>query len=348
MNALTRSLASSAELFPHALDLRSDAVTFIRILEAEYRAASFLDDRILSQQTLRRTIPWADVERAIWDADLSERCNFIFHIGHAGSTLLSRLLGEQAGVFALREPGILRAMAQIRGEPAFEQKVWGADGFGKRLSLLLKLWSRTFRADDQPIVKTTSFVSELAAELVSRDYNPRAVLMFVSPESYLATILGGANAPQEARLLAPERLKRLQRRFGSEISDLATLGLGEIVAMSWACEMTALVAAKEAAGSRSLSLDFDLFLTEPHSALSGVFNHLAVPFHSHDVASILDGPQMRRYSKAPEYTYDAQLRREVLDHARATSGAEIRRGLAWLDTLSRAHPQVAAAREMAG
>ncbi len=40
---------------------------------------------------------------------------------------------------------------------------------------------------------------------------------------------------------------------------------------------------------------------------------------------------MRRYSKAPEHAYDAALRREVLNQARALNAAEIRRGLAWLD-----------------
>jgi hypothetical protein len=348
MDALALSLARSPELFPHALDIRADSVTFAWVLEAEYRAASFLDERILSAQMPRRMLGWPDVRHALDQTAIEERCAFIFHIGHVGSTLLSRLLGEAAGVFALREPAILRSMAQIRGEPAFEHKIWGADGFEWRLSALLKLWSRTFRPEDQPVVKATSFVSELAAELVSRPYKPRAILMYVSPESYLATILGGANAPQEARILAPERLKRLQRRLVSKISDLAALNLGEVVAMGWACEMTALVAARHAAGSNSLSLDFNSFLADPHSALSRVFHHLAVPLHSPDIDSILSGPEMRRYSKAPEYAYDVQLRREVLNHARATSGAAIRQGLAWLDKLSRAHPQVAAARDMAG
>jgi hypothetical protein len=46
---------------------------------------------------------------------------------------------------------------------------------------------------------------------------------------------------------------------------------------------------------------------------------------------MLDGPDMRRYSKAPEHAYDAVLRRDVLNEARAMHRTEIRRGLAWLD-----------------
>ena len=51
---------------------------------------------------------------------------------------------------------------------------------------------------------------------------------------------------------------------------------------------------------------------------------------------------MRRYSKAPEHGYDAALRRDVLNEARAMHGEEIRRGLAWLD---RAAAQYATVRQ---
>jgi hypothetical protein len=49
------------------------------------------------------------------------------------------------------------------------------------------------------------------------------------------------------------------------------------------------------------------------------------------VRAILEGPDMRRYSKAPEYAYDRALRVAVLNEARANHGVEIARGLAWLE-----------------
>jgi hypothetical protein len=337
MDALAQSLARSPELFPHALDVRTDAIGFIRLSRADYEIASFLDERIVTPHSVRRTLPWSEVERAVAAAALGERCHFIFHIGHVGSTLLSRLLGSQPGVQALREPAILRTLAQIRGEPAIERQAWGSDGFEERLAALLKLWSRTFDPADRAVVKATSFVSELACELLARPSRSRAILMYVSAESYLATILGGANAPQEARILAPDRLKRLQRRLGETI---VAPGIGEIVAMSWACEMTALLKASDSAGERALLLDFDTFLAEPASMLAQAARHLGLRAHDEDIRSSIEGPGMRRYSKAPEYAYDAALRRDVLNQARATSGAEIKRGLSWLEALARRHASV--------
>jgi hypothetical protein len=343
MDALAQSLAHTPELFPHTLDLRTDSVGFIRLREGDFRAASFLDERILAAETFRRAIPWDELDRAVASSSLAERCNFIFHIGHAGSTLLSRLIGGQPDVLALREPSILRTLVQIRGEPGFEPQIWGGERFEKRLSTLLKLWSRTFHQGDLAVLKASSFVSEMASDLMRRPNQPRSILMTVSPESYLATILGGANAPQETKALGPMRLKRLRDRLGDGIGELAALSMGETVAMSWACEMTALCNAKAAAEDRAMLLNFDAFLLQPHALLARCFDHLGLAATAADVQAALSGPDMRRYSKAPEYAYDANLRRDVLNQARAISGDEIRRGLSWLDHLALKHPAVATA-----
>jgi hypothetical protein len=192
-----------------------------------------------------------------------------------------------------------------------------------------------------PLVKATSFVSELAASLMLRASNPKAVMMYVSPESYMATILGGPNSRQEAQMLAPNRLQRLHRRIGADAWQLASLSEGEILALSWACEMSALAQATNSGGSRVFRINFDQFLANPGPLLSALFRHFDIEATANEVRAIIEGPEMRRYSKAPEHGYDAALRRDVLNTARATHGTEIKRGLAWLD---RAAEQYAAVR----
>jgi hypothetical protein len=76
--------------------------------------------------------------------------------------------------------------------------------------------------------------------------------------------------------------------------------------------------------------------------LSAVLRHLGIEGSSNEIRAIIEGPHMRRYSKSPDHAYDAALRRDVLDAARAAHGAEIRRGLAWLE---RAAGQCAAVRD---
>ena len=183
MDALASSLERSPELFPHSYDPRADTLTLIRLSEADYSKASFLDERALGPHTLTRTLPWGQVEAAVAATRLAERCQWIFHISHVGSTLLSRLLGASDAVFALREPALLRLFAQMKNEPELQRRAWPDAEFEARLALLLRLWSRSFRAQQTPLIKATSYASEPARALLARPARPKAILLFVSAQS---------------------------------------------------------------------------------------------------------------------------------------------------------------------
>jgi len=348
MDKLADSLRRSPELFPHALDAVGDTMKFVRLQRTDYDAASFLDERVLTPRTGISIVPWADAAQAIAAAGLEERCHFIFHIGHVGSTLLSRLLGAVPSVLSVREPLVLRTLSQVRGSTA--RVPWAEDGhaFEAHLCGCLKLLSRTFEAPQMAIVKATSFVSEMAAELLSRRSSPKAVLMYVSAESYLATVFGGPNSRREAALLAPSRWQRLQRRVGALPSTTAPVGEGETLAMSWACEMAGLTAAAGMAGERALRLDFDRFLAEPARWLGAVCRHVDLQTSAAELDALLAGPLMRSYSKGLEHAYDASLRTDVLNHARHVHGLEIRRGLRWLDRLAAGHAALGGVLAFAG
>ena len=322
-------MARSPELFPHSLDAHGEKIAFIHLSKSDYERASFLDARILTPRTALHALTWQQVAGALASANLEERCGFIFHIGHVGSTLLARLIGAHPAAFVLREPLLMRIFAQMNCGLNLAPK-WSSGETEGRLTDTLKLFSRTFESAQTPIIKATSFVSELSTGLIQRPSAPKALLMFVSPESYLATILGGPVSRQEAIALTPDRLRRLHRRIGAEVWRAETLSEGERLALGWACEMSALAQAAGAARDRIYRVNFDEFLTNP-ATLSRVFRHFDIDATAAEVGAILSGPEMRRYSKAPEYAYDAALRLEVLNAARLQHGSEIRRGLNWLE-----------------
>src|SRR6476469_5645483 len=98
-----QEIAADARWLAQALDPAAGQVRLIAMDRDSYRAASFLDDRILQQPVEGHIVPWSALEAA---AAQIERCDarWIFHIGHVGSTLTSRLLGEIPHVLAVREP----------------------------------------------------------------------------------------------------------------------------------------------------------------------------------------------------------------------------------------------------
>lgn len=298
-----------------------DAVRVVRLDEAAYRAASFLDERILRWPAPQAVCSAALLGRA--SADLTPAAHYIFHIGHVGSTLLSRLLGEDPRLFCVREPALLRSLAQGLQVPV-------------SLRALLALLSRTWRPGQRAVIKATSFASEVAGTIMEATPGANSVLMYTSAVTYLRGILGGENSRLESRTLAPFRLARLRRRLeGVAIPEPASEG--ESIAMSWLCEMTSLCRTEEQFAGRVHWVEFEKFLVDPSIGLANVLKLLGVVPDARTVDMAVSGPIMRQYSKAPEHGYDPALRQMVLESADRQHGDEVRKGLRWLGGLAAGH-----------
>jgi len=318
-------------------------ITLVRLDEAAYRAASFLDQRLLATNPAKAVVASATVAAAA--AKLTPRAHYIFHVGHVGSTLVSRLVGEVEGLFSVREPAILRAEAlqpardwthgaavhgaEIQGAGARWPEIHG----GTQLRDTLSLLARTWRPGQRAVVKATSFVSEIAEPILEMDKDAAAILMFTPALAYLLCILGGPNSRVESRALAPVRLARLRRRLGEGALGMPPETEGEWIASGWLCEMACLQQAARRFASRILWVDFDEFLAAPGTSLKAMLAALGASVEPDNIDRILAGPLMHRYSKAPEHAYDAALRREVLASSEREHAAEIRRGMAWLTAL---------------
>ena len=191
-------IARDATWLAQALDPGEGAVRLVAMDRDSYRAASFLDDRLLQAPVDAQIVPWTLVETAM-AGDLRSDARWIFHIGHVGSTLVSRLLGEIEGVLAIREPRLLRDLALTPAEVR-----------QRYLAPAPKLMSRTFTDAEIACVKATSFASEIADALVPPC--ERALFMHAKPRNYVASILAGENSIKELRLLAGSRSQRLNSR----------------------------------------------------------------------------------------------------------------------------------------
>ena len=317
-------LAATPAWLPFERDPASKRVALLRLSETDYRAASFLDRRVLRPDS---TVVEADWEALALPAEARRDVQYIFHIGNVGSTLISRLLGELPTVFALREPLLLRSFAE--SPPSA--------GDFERLTALL---SRTFRPAQRANVKATSFTSEIADRLVPP--GSKALFLYARPDRYLENILAGENSWQTLQALSPVRLARLQGRCAGLEADLSTMHDGLRAALGWACEMSSLGAAAGRMPEGSvLWLEFDTFLADPAAHLAAVAAHFGHEADEAAIRAIVEGPLMGRYSKALDYEYSPDLRRRILAEARHRHGPAIRDGLNWLAGVAGRYPAVA-------
>ena len=304
--------------------LPKDWCDWLRWIGRATALESFLDDRLLQTPVDAQIVSWTLVEDAVRD-ELRSDARWIFHIGHVGSTLVSRLLGEIDGVLSIREPRLLRDLALT---PAEVRR--------RYIEPVPKLMSRTFAQMETACVKATSFASEIADELVPP--GERALFMYATPSNYVASILAGENSVKELHLLAGSRSQRLNLR-GTYLPAQKDAGHA---AAAWACEMTALEQAAERLVDRKIEwADFDAMLGDMEPSLLRIAEFFG--FETDHIGDIAAGPLTRRYSKAMEYDYSANLRRELIGEASERFSAEINGALAMLESAAEKSPLLARA-----
>jgi hypothetical protein len=312
-------IVSDARWLVQALDPATRMVRVVQMDRESYRNASFLDDRMLAGEHFAGIVPWASIAEAIPEHARRD-ARWIFHIGHVGSTLVARLFGEIDGVLSVREPRFLRDVAML-GNTNREDFALPAQA----------LFSRTFDEDEVALVKATSFVSEIADELVPE--GQRALFLYAAPRRYVASILAGPNSVQELAALAPSRAQRMSGR----VAFAEARNSAEAAAAAWACEMTALESAAERMRERQVAwADFDAMLADMPAELKRVAEFFG--FDTAGVDAIATGPLTGRYSKATEYEYTPALRRDLIAEADAANRADIDSALAMLQSAAQTSP----------
>jgi len=304
-----------------AVDPRAGLIRLVEMAPEDYREASFLDDRMFQQkQRTSHLLPWGNVANSS-PGNARRDSRWIFHISHVGSTLVARLLGELDGVVSVREPRALRDLT-----------FFPADVRARFISPLQALFSRTFTSDGAALIKATSFVSEIAGELIQEGQT--ALFLYTTPRSFISGILAGENSRKELAGRAEQRSDRLRAR-GLVLPP--PRNEAELAAAAWACEMTALEAVD---GPDIRWADFDRALDDVEDWLRDLAQFFGFQASAERVREIANGPLLSRYSKATEYEYSPQLRREILQEAEARHRDDIESALAMLNEASETAPML--------
>mgnify|MGYP001549809099 CR=1 FL=1 len=324
-------LAASPELYPQKLDLAQQRVLMIRMTEHVYRAASFLDDRMLSAETTGHWVALEAVLTLAWQVH-AKPMHFIFHTGHVGSTLLSRLLDEAANVLPLREPLPLRTLAEAFDTPRPNLL------HDRAFEAFLNLWSRGYANTDAVVLKTTSNTARIGARLLEARPNAQAVYLSLAATASVETLLSGQSSRVDMNVWGGERFDRLKAILrDSEIAKPQTLG--ELAAMTWLAERLTQQDLSMRFGERILLIDFEDFLDDMRPHLCRVLSHFGLD--TSRVEAAMQSPLLTHYSKKPSQPFSAERRKQKLAETRIRQADEISRAHAWLERLSSRHKAVA-------
>jgi len=331
------SAVDDPELLPFKLDLVGQRVLWLRLSGEQRRAAAFLDERALPKDAQGAWLPLASLlpPRPVAVADAAA----IFHIGHCGSTLLSRLLDSWPQVQGLREPLPLRTLAEAWPLLATPQSRLQPADAGALLRALWTRWSQSLPPATRTVVKASSSCNGLLAPLLAQSSTLRVVLLDIPLRPYLATLLKSPGSVLDAAHAAGERLGDLQARGVAAGAALHGLSLPQQCAMGWLAERLRF-AALAAVSERVLRVDFEALLAQPQATLHAIAAHLSLPATGVDAA--MASPVWGRYSKAPDHGYGRDDRAHDLALAMQRHRDQIESGVAWVEACVQRHPSLQA------
>lgn len=326
----TDRLAERPEIFPHQLNLINDHVLLAELSAAEIAAASFLDQRVLTQQTRGNWIPWSELAASVDGKLTSAGVSLVCHVGHCGSTLISRLIAFAEHTQSLREPLPLRSLAQDLADEHEGRSFLSREQRIERLRVLAGLWGRGAR---HTVIKATSICTDLVNEFHTLEPGAKTLFVYNRPETHIATLLAGQNALVDLRGFAQLRLQRLRQATDLDI-QLHTLDLGQLAALSWLSETSSITTALKRYSAGVKLLEFESFLQNPAESLSAVLGHLGIATDDALVSKAAASPVLQTYSKAPEHRYNADTRAAILADARSRFKPQIESSIGWLNTLA--------------
>lgn len=333
---VTAGFAAGPRYFPHTLDLAARRVLMLDLPDETYVAESFLDDRLF--QAGPRGGWLGEDEFLKLAASLPEPgsgIGYIFHVGHCGSTLISRLLAG-SGCFPVREPVPLRVMADARCEADKPWDPLGEERYEALLDAFARSWTRRPQWAERSIVKATSLASGLAPDLLAVSRPAKALALRIPLSSWLAALLAPDEPSADLMRGARVRLSRLAALCGEDPGvRLHALSPGELAALSWLAEAATLARLAKAEPDRMIALDFEDFLARPASVLMTIARHFGLNWSDGNAEALVLSPLMQRYSKSPDQGFTPDDRAALQAESAARNASEIAKGRAMVEGLVR-------------
>lgn len=282
-------------------------------------SANFLDTRLDVRFADAAAVPVADVvARRLPRGPVG----WLFHTSFCGSTLLARALHVPPYAVALKEPLVLRRLADAR------KSAWPLDGL---VAPTVALLARPWHAGGAIVIKPTHVALGIAADLMAAAPRSRAVVLTSSLEDFLISNL---KKPPESHakipVLAERALQGTDLRARLSPAALAPPGVLCAAGLQWAAQREHVHALAARLGARLRMLDASQLYADIPAVAAACAAWLELPAprdaiaaHARDTAG--------RNAKEVAASYGPEQRgREAASIARQFR-AELAHARAWLD-----------------
>ena len=330
------SLLFDPEFYLFDFSLKGSKTKFLVAKEDLQAQAPFVDIRFepfaqgkfsIDTKSLFRLEGQHDIERP--------KIHFIFHHAFVCSTLLARCLNQSQAFFSLKEPWILRRMADFKRSRA--RTVPGShwqEMFLKNVSLL----SKNYSTGDAVVIKATNIANNLLEDVLTRMPDSRVVYLYSDLGSFLTSNLKKSAETQG-------KIPALYKGFCGDSDFLQqfkqfrnTSGFSflQICGLTWLVNIYNLQAVMDNRQTKSfITLEMQSLLNTAENTLARVSSFFGHVPDEKDRARMIHPDIMGKNAKYPRQSYSRDIKQAEANQVFERYGSEIETVVTWLEPVIR-------------
>ena|GEM_PF-385346 len=307
---------------------------FAHMTAGHFQESIFLDMRIKPASEGLAQVSLPNLMSVNQRAPMTRRpINFIFHIAHCGSTLLSRAFDRTDAALVYREPHALR---QIGVEVAQTPVYPGMAPVTKaKLAFALTMAQKRYMPNQPVIVKANVPVNLMLPEVMAGIPGSKGLLLYLPLEAYLLSILKSEANRSWIQGLCREIGWRFCRALNLDPAMIADLSIPQATGFVWLAQMKLFADALKAMPALK-TLNAETFFKTPAPVLEALSAHFSVPLDRAYFDDLAAGDLFNRHAKDPGRVFDDEARRVELEMRKKALSGDLEEALAWTRPKARA------------
>ena len=259
---------------------------------------------------------------------------FIFHHAFVCSTLLARCLNQINAFFSLKEPWILRRLAdhkRVNGNLAASPR------WREWFNSYVRLMCRDFSTGRTPVIKATNVANNLLTDVLRFMPACPVLYLYCDLESFLVSNL---KKPDETRQKIPDLARGvlgdgdfLQKH--ADLPDVARLNFLQVCGLYWLVSLYNFRdSMRKHPDARARTLDVGDFFGDPARNLGLVSRHFGHESGPAEIQGMVDARVMQTNAKDQSAPYGIEQRQAEMNRIRSRHERELKDALAWIDSLA--------------
>lgn len=319
-------------VFDFALD--SELTKFLVVEEEKLKLAPFIDVRFEPIAQGQFTVPTKELFSLERMHNTKRRPSvFVFHHAFVCSTLLARCLNQIDTYFSLKEPWILRRLADLKRTRAH---VIPRSQWRETFTCYLNLLAKNYKTGTTPLIKVTNVANNLLVDVLRYFPGQKIVYLYSDLKSFLVS---NQKKPPDTQ----KKMSGLAAGFLSDgdfaqrfphYSDLSSLSFLQVCALIWLVNLYNFRQSVEKfAPAQVKTLEMSDFLDDMGRSLNSLSNFFGYKATPAEIESMLDPGITKTDAKHQEIPYGRQSKHAEAAQVLGNYSVEIDRTIRWINPL---------------